>query len=279
VKLQSGARLPAVDLTVRHRVRHRETLNSIAADYHVSARALALANGIGRRRPLRRGMILTVPASPGSPAVAQLEDGDPRASTSYVPSRNIAPPRQVLGKSDAEGRTVHTVHRHETLASIAAQYGVSADDLRRWNHLKSNSVRRGTRLKVRTGESGASSGSRDGAVSAATPVQAAAGPIAATASAHNGVSPVDTGPNVAGADADDSGAGSPADGSPGDQVASGSSSATTATHVIVVRRGVTLGILARQHGTSVRQLMKLNGLRTSHVRAGQRLRVPMSGGA
>ncbi len=151
-KLQSGAKLPAVDLTVRHRVRRRETLNSIAADYHVSARELALSNGIGRKRPLRRGMILVVRASRAAPAIAKLDDGDPRASTSYVPARKFAPPVQIKGKSDAEGRTVHTVHRGETLAGIADRYGVSVADLRRWNRLKSNSVRRGTRLKVRTGE-------------------------------------------------------------------------------------------------------------------------------
>ncbi|TMQ70661.1 MAG: hypothetical protein E6K80_07785, partial [Candidatus Eisenbacteria bacterium] len=70
-KLQSGAKLPAVDLTVRHRVRRRETLNSIAADYHVSARQLAIANGIGLKRPLRRGMILVVRATRSAPAIAQ----------------------------------------------------------------------------------------------------------------------------------------------------------------------------------------------------------------
>src|SRR5262245_51880689 len=47
-KLEQGAKLPAVDLTVRHRVRRGETITSIASQYHVSAQRLALANNIGR---------------------------------------------------------------------------------------------------------------------------------------------------------------------------------------------------------------------------------------
>src|SRR5437870_5468857 len=84
-KLQEGADLPAVDLTLKHRVRRGETLQRIANHYRVSARRLALANGIGKKRPLRRGMVLTVPASLSSPPPKILEAGDPRASTAYVP--------------------------------------------------------------------------------------------------------------------------------------------------------------------------------------------------
>lgn len=40
-----------------------------------------------------------------------------------------------------------------------------------------------------------------------------------------------------------------------------------------VRRGDTLGKIARQHGTSVRTLQQLNNLRGTNIRVGQRLRV------
>src|SRR5437867_7410360 len=90
-KLESGAKLPAVDLTLKHRVRRHETLRGIADQYHVSARQLALANEIGKRHPLRRGMLLTVPASFTAPSPVLLEAGDPRLSTDYVPPRPIRP--------------------------------------------------------------------------------------------------------------------------------------------------------------------------------------------
>ncbi|MGH7730930.1 MAG: LysM peptidoglycan-binding domain-containing protein, partial [Candidatus Eiseniibacteriota bacterium] len=156
-KLQSGASLPAVDLSVKHRVRRGETLQRIANQYHVSATRLAAANGISRTRPLKRGMILSVPASLRSPAPAEIPEGDPRASTAYVPPRNIRPPTSLDADSDAEGRTRHTVRRGETLASIAGKYGVTVSDIKRWNHLASGSVRRGTRLKIRVGDAAVSS--------------------------------------------------------------------------------------------------------------------------
>jgi membrane-bound lytic murein transglycosylase D len=129
-RLQEGAQLPAVDLTIKHKVRRGETLQGIADQYHVSARQLALANGIGRKRPLRRGIVITVPASLTSPSPALLEAEDPRELTNYVPRRNIAPPTSLKAESNAEGRHTHTVHRGETLAMVAKKYGVTVADIR-----------------------------------------------------------------------------------------------------------------------------------------------------
>ena len=268
-KLQSGAKLPAVDVSIRHRVRRGETINSIASEYHVSAPQLALANGIGRKRPLRRGTMLSVPASIGAPAIAQLEDGDPRASTSYVPARNIAPPAQIKGKSDAEGRALHTVHRGETLAGIADQYGVTTAELRSWNRLPSDHVKRGTRLKVRIGDAAATA-----APSTTIPKPAAPGtgaPIASNASAHSAISPVDNDT------ADSSPVVASATHSRSSHKHSSKHAATKpATRVITVKAGVTLSGLADRHNVSVKALMKLNGLRNSQIRSGQKLRVPTS---
>ena len=268
-KLQSGARLPAVDVSVRHRVRRGETLNSIASEYHVSAPQLALANGIGRKRPLRRGTTLVVPASIGAPAIAQLEDGDPRASTSYVPSRRIAPPRQIQGKSDAEGRALHTVHRGETLAGIAGQYGVTTGELRSWNRLTSDHVKRGTRLKVRIGDTAGSPTPTSTEPKPAAPRSGV--PIAATASTRSTISPVN----------DDTVKPVPVAASVKRSSASHKRSAKHAapkssTRVITVKSGVTLSELADRHNMSVKALMKLNGLRNSQIRSGQKLRVPTS---
>ena len=45
---------------------------------------------------------------------------------------------------------VHTIKRKETLFSVATRYGVSAAQLRKWNHLRSSKVRVGQRLRVGT---------------------------------------------------------------------------------------------------------------------------------
>jgi membrane-bound lytic murein transglycosylase D len=266
-RLQHGAKLPVVDLSLRHRVQRGETIQRIADDYHVSARRLALLNGIGRKHPLRRGMVLTVPASLDAPAPAVLDAGDPRAATDYVPPRNIAPRTRVQGQSSGEGRVTHTVRRGETLASIAQRYGVKIEDIRRWNRLKSSQVRRGTRLKIRTGtaqETGALPA--DDVRAAATPAE-----TPATARARSGREADETldrpaldGPATAESTA-------PAGAS------AGRAPSPKPHHVtIVVHHGETLSEIAARHGVSVRRLMKANGLTSARVRAGQRLKLPTS---
>jgi membrane-bound lytic murein transglycosylase D len=45
-----------------------------------------------------------------------------------------------------------------------------------------------------------------------------------------------------------------------------------------VRSGETLSVIARHYGTSTSAIMRMNGLRTSRIRAGQTLRIPARGG-
>jgi membrane-bound lytic murein transglycosylase D len=233
-KLQGGASLPAVDLSVKHRVRKGETLQAIANQYHVGATQLAKANGISRTRPLKHGMVLSVPATLRLPGPAEIDEDDPRASTAYVPPRNIRTPASLNAESDAEGRTRHTVRKGETLATIAARYGVTVQDIRRWNHLTGTSVRRGTRLKIRTGDAAVSDPESLAADSARV---AALKPPPARKSGRSGA----RGP-VAG--------------------------------TVTVRSGDTLGEIAKRHGTTVTRLKQANGLESSRIRAGQRLRLP-----
>ena len=60
-----------------------------------------ISNGIGRKHPMRRGMVLTVPASLNAPPLAIFEPKDPRVSTSYVPERNLRPVTSLGASSNA----------------------------------------------------------------------------------------------------------------------------------------------------------------------------------
>jgi membrane-bound lytic murein transglycosylase D len=230
-KLQNGAELPAVNLSVKHRVRRRETLQAIANQYHVSATQLARANNISRQRPLKRGMILTVPASLRPPTPAEIEKDDPRASTAYVPARTIRTPASLEAESEAEGRLRHTVRKGESLAEIAAKYGVTVSDIRRWNHLTGSSVKRGTRLKIRTGDAAVSSPESLAADSARVAKLVPPRGKASRSSRHIG-------------------------------------------GTVRVRPGDTLSEIASRHGTTVSRLKRANGMSSSTVRTGQRLRLP-----
>jgi membrane-bound lytic murein transglycosylase D len=233
-KLQGGATVPASDLTIKHRVRRGETLQRIANQYHVNATQLARDNGVGRARPLKRGMVLTIRSrSSMAVQVASLEPNDPRRSTAYVPPRTIGVPAQLNGLSDAEGRLTITVHRGETIGQVADRYGVSTQDILRWNHLKTPKVRRGTRLKIRTGDAAqlhAVAASADSAV--AVSVHA---PRPSRRSKSGGIA---------------------------------------IQRVVVVQPGETLGALASRHGTTVTRLKRANRLESSVIRAGQRIKIP-----
>lgn len=59
---------------------------------------------------------------------------------------------QYLSGTDADGKvrtTTHKVQRGETASSIAAQYGMTVDELMSLNNMSSSTVRRGTKLTVR----------------------------------------------------------------------------------------------------------------------------------
>ncbi len=310
-RLEDGARMPAVDLTLKHKVGRGETLQKIADTYHVSARRLALANGIGRRHPLRRGMSVTIPASLEAPAPAILEAGDPRASTGYVPVRNLRPPVSLGGQSNAAGRTVVTVRRGETLADIADRYHVSVDDIRNWNHLRTSRLRHGTRLKLRLGAgpdaagspaNGASPADPAGAVSTKSDAKAddiaragdksdakAAGRADALAANSDPAGDAASAANTT--DDGDANAASSTRAIPakhatrthGRHTATRHGTTATATHAagsrsaartVVVRHGDTLSAIAGRNGVTIAQLRRANDLRSDRVHSGQRLKIP-----
>jgi membrane-bound lytic murein transglycosylase D len=238
-RLQQGETLPAVDLTVRHLVRRGETLRTIAAEYSVSPSRLAAANGIGRHKPLRRGMMLTVPASMRAPAPQVLDlASDPRASTAYVPQRKIGLPAKLVGNSAASDRVNHIVQNGETLWMIGEKYGVTPEQIQLWNHLPGPSVKPGQRLRVHTPEDAAMASAAVDSAQIAT-LRVPVGKHHATATRHG----------------------------------RSSSGGASASHV-VVRKGETLSQIAKKYGVSVTELRRANRLRSSNVRSGQKLRLP-----
>ena len=103
----------------RHRVESGETLSSIGKKYRVTAAAIADANNLERNATLGAGEKLIIPAT--------------------------QPPSEVKRRLVS-----YRVRRGDTFLGIADRYNVSADDLRKWNHLKANKVGRGMMLRIYT---------------------------------------------------------------------------------------------------------------------------------
>jgi membrane-bound lytic murein transglycosylase D len=103
----------------RHRVEPGETLTSIAKQYHVTAQAIAAANNLERNAGLDSGEKLIIPAT------------RPETET----KRHLVRYR---------------VRRGDTLEGVADRFSITSKDIRQWNHLSSNHVRRGMVLRIYT---------------------------------------------------------------------------------------------------------------------------------
>jgi len=113
-----------------YRLKQGETVPQVAAKYGMSVETLRSINGIGPNAHVPVGHTLLVPAQrPSAESAASLAN----AVFTSVPA----------------GRTFYyTVRRGESLPAIATRYGVSAQDLRRWNNLTQNAVGVGKRLRI-----------------------------------------------------------------------------------------------------------------------------------
>ena len=131
----------------RHRVVRGETLSQIARKYGVDIEDIKRWNNLRSNR-LRRGQTLKIElvSSSNSSTTAQEEIKE------TVPAKveNTAP------KPDTPVVHRHKVARGETLSSISRKYGVTIDDIQRWNNLRGTHLRHGQILRIEGGQGGES---------------------------------------------------------------------------------------------------------------------------
>ncbi len=102
----------------RHRIEAGETLTSIAKKYHVTPAAISEANNMDRHDALDVGEKLIIPAAPSS---------------------------------DSKRRLIrYRVRRGDTLGGVADRFSVATEDVRKWNHMRTNHVSRGMVLRIYT---------------------------------------------------------------------------------------------------------------------------------
>jgi len=98
-----------------HLVRIDESLDGIASSFHVRPSEIATANGLDANAAIAPGDELVIP----------------------------------VAATVSAARTLHYVTRaRDTLVTVADRFNVSVEDLRRWNHLSSSTIRPGRTLAV-----------------------------------------------------------------------------------------------------------------------------------
>ena len=113
-----------------YRVQNGETLKQVASKFGMEVEALRAVNGLGAKAKVPVGHTLLVPTQGPADVAAETLS---KAVFTTVP----------------QGRTFYyRVQRGDSLPSIAARYGVTAADIRRWNNLVQNSVTTGNTLRI-----------------------------------------------------------------------------------------------------------------------------------
>ena len=138
---------------VQYGVQSGDSMWTIAQRFNVTMEQIQSWNSLGKkaRKGLQVGTVLTVWPGPATAAAelkpaAVVASNEVGASATQVrPAATPAPPAPAPGAKPG----MHQVAEGETLWSVAQQYGVSVDDLKRWNRIRhARSLRPGLNLRV-----------------------------------------------------------------------------------------------------------------------------------
>ncbi len=106
-----------------HKVTSGETLGEIARQYKTTASSIAQVNNVSLEDDLRAGSRLIIPVSARHSAESE-------------------------GLAFAKRPTIYKVRKGDTVLSVADDFSVPAERLRRWNRLKGNTLKAGRTLRI-----------------------------------------------------------------------------------------------------------------------------------
>lgn len=214
------------------------------------------------------------------------EDSIVACSAQQYTRRSVVEPATSVASDGTVTRTIvktHKVKRGETMSKIASRYGVTVADIKKWNKLKSNKLRRGQKLKINIVETVAAPPVTQPDKTAEQPTQT---PELATDSATDSATVNTTSETLTDTVADVAPVtpAVPEKAAPAPKAVKEKPKATpkksesrskskTKTHTVA--KGETLWKIAKSNGISVEQLQKANGLNSkSKIRPGQKLKIP-----
>lgn len=191
------------------------------------------------------------PGDMPSESSVEMEMADPSAAdvrqtlaADNLPAEEPAMPAR---QTPAAGKpATHKVAAGETLASIAALYGVTPAEVKRWNNLRRNSVRVGQQLRVAVDAQAETSVSADSSVPAS----------------RQQVSPAKAKRQSKSASSSKKGK-------------KGRKEAKPTQHSI--KNGENLTVIAKKYGVSVDEIKRANNMKDDDIRAGKSIKIPSKG--
>lgn len=205
------------------------------------------------------------------------------AAQSVAPTAPAVPESRPIAGNQS-GATTHKVAPGESLADIAARYGVSPEDIKNWNHLRRNSLRTGQVLRIAGTPGTSASGSVAETVTVPRTARQAARQAAVAAETPRRTTPSAASRSKAKADAKASAAKAESKSSSSKKSSKketvkkqAAKPAAPTTHT--VQSGDSYERIARKHGVSTEELMKANGASSTLIKPGQSLKIPTKKGA
>jgi len=138
--------------TITHKVAAGESLADIARKYGVTVSQIKVANNL-RRNAVRIGQQLRITTTEAAASAAGVQTADvsrsdnAKASSSRKASSK-SKAKAKKSKSSAPKTTYHKLKSGDNLSSLSKRYGVSINDIKRANNMKSDKLRAGETIKI-----------------------------------------------------------------------------------------------------------------------------------
>lgn len=210
-----------------HKVQEGETLSQIAQRYRTTSKAIAEVNNLSADSELEKDSKLVIPVTPGQRGESEQLTFSKRA-------------------------THYKVRKGDTVLSVADDYGVPAERLRKWNRLKGNALKAGRTLVIYRP---VAAGDEPARVASSRRSSGKSGKKDTLASSRGGVREDDDPP--------------PKESSKSKKTKALSASKKQVARHHKVKPGETLTSIAETYNTTVAQLRKDNKMGSKSLRTGQ----------
>lgn len=221
-----------------------------------------------RRSHVEPGEITTPEVPVGDNGVANLELA--AAQTNNADTNNLIAHTQVTERMVVK---YHTVQRGESIRDVARQYGVSATDIKRWNHLRRGKVKEGDKLMIEVYERVQPDNVK--VVAAPQVAQVSAAELRQNATVGDSADVQRrAGNNTAANSAVQQSSGKQSDAAAPKAAPAKTKAKAAKPKNHKVRSGETLSSIARKYGTTVKAIQQANGMKGTSIRAGQSIKIP-----
>jgi LysM repeat protein len=138
---------PADFVTLKwYTAKSSDTLLTVGRKFGVSRADIAEANNLSVKSRLHPGQSLIIPRQPAAILAVRADSPAPLAVASRSVNSKAEAPAAQPGQHVAA--VTYRVKQGDTLSSIAQLYDTTVAKIKSWNHLTSNTVKTGARLKI-----------------------------------------------------------------------------------------------------------------------------------